>query len=513
MIYDYRNDLIKLIEHTQNTDDSLIQTLYCLQIISTTLLNGQYLQHPEKLLPNLLNTENKQSTKPAPKPKPTAIFDEPGQVIKYLRNKAKLSQQQLSQQLGVSPSHISNIERGHKHLTPELTEKLYDIFKIDEAQFNQHLKAQAVIPTPTETKTQPATTTKPEPKPAVKSDSPIRYIKKASRTKIPVSDTYVSDQTLVKVATQKRSLKAHEYVARRNLNNVSLLDLHGNQVDILSESQIHDQNISSGDIVTAVYRYGQYDFQHVTHQHLDLKALRIEELQYGQVQENARGKLYIDQDIYGHPITNYNPDLSTYEISNRIANAFNILNGSIVTLAWYQQNPSTVKIRWVHTTDPRDEVKPTLTKSPSKSSTKSTKKEKTNPSQPFQPDLDYDLHHQVVNVIIGDCNREQEIKNLIEAHSGVPEVTDAFIHQDTNKVLEDALSQSDIAVMVQNLNKHSTSKALSLVVKSQNLKFAISNSAGLQAIERAIFRADRGLPAYEPTGNSINYPIKTTKMA
>ena len=61
MIYDYRQDLITLIKHTENNDQSLIQTLYSLQIISTALLNGQYLQHPEKLFPNHLKPDTKEN--------------------------------------------------------------------------------------------------------------------------------------------------------------------------------------------------------------------------------------------------------------------------------------------------------------------------------------------------------------------------------------------------------------------------------------------------------------------
>ena len=281
--------------------------------------------------------------------------------------------------------------------------------------------------------------------------------------------------------------------------------MHGKQVDILNESQIHQESITSGDIITAIYRYGQYECQHVLHQHLNLKALQIDELQYGKVKEDARGNLFIDEDAYGNNIRTYIPDLNAYQISNRLANTFNILNGSLVDLAWYHQDPNTVKIRWVH---PLNEDQPL--KRVTKVNNKHYQKSKTTKPQAFEPDLDYDLKGQTVNVIIGDNAREQEINDLIKAHNGIPEVTDAFIHQDVNKTLEDALNQADIAIMVQNLNKHSTSKALSLVVKSQNLKFAISNSAGLQSIERAIYRADRGFPAYEPTGYQINYPIKTT---
>ena len=510
MIYDYRKDLITLIKHTENNDQSLIQTLYSLQIISTALLNGQYLKHPEKLFPNQLKPEAKENKTekviPTIKDKDTGndkTFSTTGDLIHYLRTQHQLTQKQLSTKLGIAISGVSNLEHNHRKCSDKIKNKLCQIFDLTTNQFDKYLqKNNGHTINSSEKKT--SKSTNPVKEKTSTNDSPIHYIKKVAKPEIHISDTYVSDATLVKVATQQHTLGAHQYVARRNLNNVSLLDMHGKQVDILSEAQIHQEDITSGDIITAVYRYGQYECQHVLHQHLNLKALQIDELQYGKVKEDDRGNLFIDEDAYGNSIQTYDPNLNTYQISNRIANAFNILNGSLVDLAWYHQDPDTVKIRWVH---PLNEDKPL--KRVTKSNNKNSQKSKTTESKDFEPDLDYDLKGQTVNIIIGDNVREQEINDLIKAHNGIPEVTDAFIHQDVNKTLDDALNQADIAIMVQNLNKHSTSKALSLVVKSQKLKFAISNSAGLQSIERAIYRADRGLPAYEPTGYQINYPIKT----
>lgn len=510
MIYDYRQDLITLIKHTENNDQSLIQTLYSLQIISTALLNGQYLQHPEKLFPNHLKPDTKENKTekeiPTVKNKDTGdnkTFSTTGELIHYLRTKHQLTQKQLSTKLGIAISGVSNLEHNHRKCSDQIKNKLCQIFDLTTNQFDKYLQKNNGH-TIKSSENKLTNNTKSDTKPNSSSASPIHYIKKVDKPEIHISDTYVSDATLVKVATQQHTLGAHQYVARRNLNNVSLLDMHGKQVDILNEAQIHQDDITSGDIVTAVYRYGQYECQHVLHQHLNLKALQIDELQYGKVKEDDHGNLFIDEDAYGNSIQTYDPKLNTYKISNRIANAFNILNGSLVDLAWYHQDPDTVKIRWVH---PLNEDKPL--KRVTKYNNKNYQKSKTTESQDFEPDLDYDLKGQTVNIIIGDNVREKEINDLIKAHNGIPEVTDAFIHQDVNKTLEDALTQADIAIMVQNLNKHSTSKALSLIVKSQKLKFAISNSAGLQSIERAIYRADCGLPAYEPTGYQINYPIKT----
>ena len=408
MIYDYRQDIINLINHTENNEQSLSQTLYCLQVISKALLNGQYLQKP-------LND--------------------------ILQNK--------------TTSELSDSKTSKK--------------------------------VPSETKDE-STTTK----------SPLKIIKKADKPAIYLSSTYVNNKDLVSYATQNHTLSSHEYVARRNLNSVALLDIHGNQIALLNESAIHSEDIISGDIVTAIYRYGQYVCQHVLHQYLNIKALSINELNYGKVQENEFGKLYVTEDINGNPLSAFNPEKDTYEISNKVANEFNILSNSTIDLVWYDNAPEKIKIRWVHHDEPTD-FHPIG---------KHVKKSKeTNNNLDNDTKLDFDLHGQTVNVLIGDSLHEQEIKDLIESHHGTPIITDAFIHSDPKKTLENALNSTDIVILVQNLNKHSTSKTISTIIKNQNIKFAISNSAGIQSIERAIYRADQELPAYESMGSEINYPV------
>ena len=500
MIYDYRKDLIALINHTDNTESSLIQTLYSLQIISSALLNGQYLKNPEKILPSQLESTEQNKYQPIDELKALKIdrqFKTVGELIQYLRHEHHFTQKDLSDKLGIAISGVSNLEHNHRKCNDKIKTKLCKIFNLTESQFDNYLNNDSKTD---EYKDNESLTNE-------TLSSTIKYVKKAEKPEIYISDTYVSNSTLVKVATQNYTLKPNEYVARRNLNNVALLDIHGNQITILSESQIHPETVDSGDIITAVYRYNQYEFQHVLHQDLHLKALQIDELKYGKVEEDEHGNLYIKEDIYGNPIQTYNPDLETFQISNRIANEFNILNGSSVDLAWYHQDPNTIRIRWVHPLNEKNSYNPTThTSHKNKATTNNTKK---TTSKKVTADLDFDLNDQVVNVIIGDDTRKQEIIDLIKLHHGIPKVTDAFIRQDVNQILENALSKADIAIMVQNLNKHNTSKALSLIIKSKDIKFAISNSAGLQSIERAIYRADRGLPAYETSSYNIDYPIQT----
>lgn len=130
-------------------------------------------------------------------------------------------------------------------------------------------------------------------------------------------------------------------------------------------------------------------------------------------------------------------------------------------------------------------------------------KTKTNSAQ-----LDFDLHQQVVNIIVGERMRYQQYSKLIKEHNGTPVVTEAFVHQSNNRsYFENQLKNSDIVILVQNYNKHNTSKTITSICNQNHQKFAISNSLGLQSIEQAIYRADQTLPAYEPVNSTIDYPM------
>lgn len=132
-----------------------------------------------------------------------------------------------------------------------------------------------------------------------------------------------------------------------------------------------------------------------------------------------------------------------------------------------------------------------------------TRKEST------KAELNFDLNQQEVAVVIGDKMREKEIRRLIIKHNGQARVIDAFYKQ-SNLIehFSNELAHSEIVIMVQNYCKHATSKALRKIIADTNKKFGISNSAGLQSIEQAIYRADKGIKAYENSATTIDYPTK-----
>lgn len=223
---------------------------------------------------------------------------------------------------------------------------------------------------------------------------------------------------------------------------------------------------------------------------------------YGVVERDAAGDLYVSRSAMGEKLSEC-AGIDRYEVpaiidAGQTETGF-VHEGDIVDLAWYKNSPSNMIVRWVSQT--KGEEAPKKEK-PAEKKVKSEKEDKG--KEESVTTLNFDLHGRSVAVVIGNELRSQEIQKMVGEHHGRCKVIDAFKFSDTESFYKHALKRADVTVMVQNLNKHSTSKALRKYAK----RLAIADSAGLSSIERAIYRAMHGLPAYETSTQPIAYPVK-----
>lgn len=58
-----------------------------------------------------------------------------GQNLKHFRKLNKITQEELSERLGITPNHLSRIENGKSFVTAEVLDALCVIFKISPATF------------------------------------------------------------------------------------------------------------------------------------------------------------------------------------------------------------------------------------------------------------------------------------------------------------------------------------------------------------------------------------------
>lgn len=66
-----------------------------------------------------------------------------GSVLKQARVKAKLSQLQLAERIGLSEKHISNIERGQNFPALDTFLKLCEVFNLSLNDFGLHIKIES----------------------------------------------------------------------------------------------------------------------------------------------------------------------------------------------------------------------------------------------------------------------------------------------------------------------------------------------------------------------------------
>ena len=174
-------------------------------------------------------------------------------------------------------------------------------------------------------------------------------------------------------------------------------------------------------------------------------------------------------------------------------------DGSIVDLAWYtgdvriKKNPAeAVQIRWIYQVDP-----------PKKSDLSYQKKNKSKKEETEElTKLDMNLHYQRVGIAIGDNQNEGILEGIVSRYNGIPIPIDAF--EGKKKVMERQIKDLDIVILMTAYAAHDATWNIQEFASKYGVKFAVSSSKGYRSFERALYRAENGLPAYEGT-QSIDY--------
>ena len=326
--------------------------------------------------------------------------------------------------------------------------------------------------------------------------------------------TKTDTQSKVKLTTDpssnhklsKLTSKSHHYYIQRELNGGILIDENGAVIRKYPEQIIRDFNLQNNDEV-AVQDETRYDIDHIIahHDHLKNQLVKnpIIEFKYGIVEFDPASNQYYVTHNYNGPLSAVNSKTETMYIPNTLADHLDIKINSLVDLAWFRNRPDKVMIRWKH---PENET-PAPKRTPKKHS-EYVEKDPTDKAEDKDPrQLDFNLHQQAVAIIVGDCQHAHDFERLIKAHNGKPVIIDAFYHQsDAAYHFTKQLAGCKYAILVQNYNKHNTSKTITDIISKTSIRFAIADSMGTHDVERAIYRAYKGYPAYE-SANNHQYPV------
>ncbi|WP_223901588.1 DUF2325 domain-containing protein [Lactobacillus laiwuensis] len=312
------------------------------------------------------------------------------------------------------------------------------------------------------------------------------------------------------VATPKKPprdyRKGKRYTVVRLLSGCDLINDSNRTVYTLKESQIHSLNLKSGDIVEAVPEEKSSHYEATILRivgYRDLPSMEVDSIstfKYAVVQGRT-GHLAISRNAHGKKLRVHGKaillpvDSSKYWDEN-----IKLVDGSIVDLAWYdgdvrlKKNPAeAIQIRWVYQIEQ------------SQKSIGTKKKKSTAESKKVDlPKLAMDLHYQRVGIAIGNNQNEAMLEGIVNRYGGIPIPIDAF--QGRKKVIENQIKDLDIVILVTAFAAHDSTWNIREFASKYHIKFAVSSSKGYQAFERALYRAEKGLPAYE--GNqTIRYEL------
>ena len=261
--------------------------------------------------------------------------------------------------------------------------------------------------------------------------------------------------------------KGRRYTVIRALKGADLISDNGEVVFEVNESQIHDLNLKSGDIVESIPVSDSLNEAEVLRV-VGYRKLRsrdydkIEDFKYGVVQGNP-GNLSVSRNIHGERLTiNHKPVIVALDSSYYQNGSVHLEDGSIVDLAWYTGDVRLKK-------DPASAVQ--------------------------LKQLDMNLHYQRVGIAVGDNQNEAILEGIVNRYNGIAIPIDAF--EGKKKVIENQIKDLDIVILVTAFAAHDSTWNIREFASKYHVKFAVSSSKGYQAFERALYRAENGMPAYE----------------
>lgn len=331
-------------------------------------------------------------------------------------------------------------------------------------------------------------------------------IQKSETTQTSVNKKLFEQALAPKKEIKKDYRKGKRYTVIRALTGAELINDNGEVVYNVDEAHIHSLNLKSGDIVEALpLNNGSLNMAEVLRV-VGYRKLRsrdydqIDEFKYAVVQ-GSPGNLSVAHNSKGEKLRiNHKPVIVAIDSSFYQNGQTELTDGSIVDLAWYRgdvrlkKDPAqAVKIRWIYETQQPQRVG------------KHQKKAGESQNSPQElAKLDLNLHYQRVGVAIGDNQNENVLEGIVSRYNGIPIAINAF--EGKKKVIENQLKDLDIVILVTAFAAHDSTWNIREFASKYGVKFAVSSSKGYQAFERALYRAANGLPAYE--GNqTIEYKI------
>ena len=372
------------------------------------------------------------------------------------------------------------------NLTKRLAKLEADLSEADQTALASRLtpvkqllaQAQAVM-APRLPKPAPKSTPQPKPKPTpAKAAKPVPSANPMAAA--------LAKEDVKKVPAPFNSQKG-QYVVQRELTGAQLLTDSGQTAGHISETIVRKFNLVSGTIVKADINPTDI-FVHKTLRQIDhlgdLKfddAQQIQTFDFGVVNKHKR-HLRVTFNSNNEPLL-VNGKKYAFLLDEDNLQA---TNGSIVELAWYTNDPDSMRIRWTYPTT----AEKTAAKQPAKKSPKAPTKLSA-PTEKRYPGID--LSGQTVAVLVGNRQEHEDYEATIRLYGGEPTVIDGFKTQ--KSYLKSKLRGADLVILVKSKAHHGTSKAVVDFQNQLGYNFAVANTLSMGQFEDALYRAANGFPA------------------
>lgn len=423
------------------------------------------------------------------KPAPTPVTSQPTAPLPPLNGDqyAALNKLKgLAQELTGFINQTNTAVPAFVNLTKRLAKLEADLSEADQTALASRLtpvkqlltQAQAVMaPRLPKPAPKPAPQPKPKPTPA-KATKPVPSANPMAAA--------LAKEDVKKVPAPFNSQKG-QYVVQRELNGAQLLTDSGQAAGHISETIVRKFNLVSGTIVKADINPTDI-FVHKTLRQIDhlgdLKfddAQQIQTFDFGVVNKHKR-HLRVTFNSNNEPLL-VNGKKYAFLLDEDNLQA---TNGSIVELAWYTNDPDSMRIRWTYPTT----AEKTAAKQPAKKSPNAPAKLSA-PTEKRYPGID--LSGQTVAVLVGNRQEHEDYEATIRLYGGEPTVIDGFKTQ--KSYLKSKLRGADLVILVKSKAHHGTSKAVVDFQNQLGYNFAVANTLSMGQFEDALYRAANGFPA------------------
>lgn len=498
-MYDYRNDLLNIIENIDNSDEGLIrgrETLRAAMHLIDALPmesdhhpgrfsikhNGRH--HHEPIHFQLMNNAAAAQTE-TPKPASQAVKSPLNGDQYEALNKLKGIQQglhKLATTQGGDHASASKLAAHYHQITDQLSDQDKAVLADQLAPIHHalnHLGVNQPKATATATTAQPVLPT------SSTAIRPAQVQTPASPASAAPRDQQTAAKSRAPFSSQKR-----QYVVQRELNGATLLTENGQDAGHISESIVRKMNLTSGTIVKADIMPNDI-FVHKALRHIDHLGKtrfddkkRIATFEFGVVKKHKH-HLRVTYNSNNEPLlVNGKKHAFLLDIDNPIVG-----NGSIVELAWYKDDPDSMRIRWTYPTE--SPVNKDNDRHPQQA-TKDDKDEKAEPTLTKRyPDLN--LEGKTVAVLVGNRQEHEDYERQIKLYNGRPTIVNSFKTQ--KSYLKDKLKSADIVILVKSKAHHGASKAVAEFQNQFGFAFAVTDTLAMGQFEDALYRASHGLPA------------------